>query len=276
MTRQFDIDARTVIRGSGPPLLLAHGIGGPAMLEPLANHLDPHFTLVIPTWPGYLPSDGRVRYDDGVYADFVRQVCDHFAARDKRFAGGWSAAGLSTGGRALLNHLIERENAFDHVVLIDAMGMNTFSFLFVLPFRLFARRAVRRMFTKPRRLERLLREEFNDADGPAADHAVSVMNELVADPTVRKNIIDAYTRVARRSFQWKTELRGIRTPTLILWGANDVTCPAYFAIELNNHLRNSRLEVLPNLRHHSVMEAPERYADRIIPFLSGVERYSPL
>ena len=276
MARQYDIDARTVIRGSGPPLLLAHGIGGPAMLVPLAEHLEPHFTLVIPTWPGYLPADGRVRYDDVAYADFVRQVRDHFAARDERFTGGWSAAGFSTGGRAILNHLIESERAFDRVVLIDTMGMNTFSFLFVLPFRLFARAAVRTVFTTPRRLERLVREEFRDANGPSADRAVATMNELVANPVVRENIVDAYARVGRRSFQWKTDLRGIRTPTLILWGANDVTCPAYFAVELNKHLRNSRLEVLPELRHHSVMEAPERFAERMIPFLSGVESYSPL
>lgn len=60
-------------------------------------------------------------------------------------------------------------------------------------------------------------------------------------------------------------------PTLILVGELDKTTPIAFAQYLNMHLKNSKMQIIPNAAHMSKMENPDAFNRALLEFLTPFE-----
>src|SRR3989442_10375155 len=106
--------------GSGPPLVLVHGLGSSAAvefyynLEPLAAH---HRVLAIDL-PGFGKSDKPVL--DYTIDLFVKAVRDVMACEGLERA---AVMGVSMGGRVALGLALESPDLVERLVLVDALGV---------------------------------------------------------------------------------------------------------------------------------------------------------
>src|SRR5437899_3776020 len=114
------INIHYVCGGSGPPLVLVHGLGSSAAvefyynLEPLAAH---HRVLAIDL-PGFGKSDKPVlKYTIDL---FVKAVRDLMASEGLERA---AVMGVSMGGRVALGLALDSPEMVERLVLVDALGV---------------------------------------------------------------------------------------------------------------------------------------------------------
>ena len=62
-------------------------------------------------------------------------------------------------------------------------------------------------------------------------------------------------------------LKDIVAPTAILWGAEDPFLPVSIGRRLHAEIRGSTLAVIPDARHFTPEEAPEKVADALTELL---------
>lgn len=103
---------RATVRGSGPPLLLPHGAGGPGIWDFMVGDLAESFQVIVPTFPVFRREDGLVRYSDQLYVDFLEDVRRHPGVEK------WPAVGVSVGARAVLDYDVRHERRVSRLVAI--------------------------------------------------------------------------------------------------------------------------------------------------------------
>ncbi|MDP9481299.1 MAG: alpha/beta fold hydrolase [Actinomycetota bacterium] len=64
------------------------------------------------------------------------------------------------------------------------------------------------------------------------------------------------------------ELPGLKMPTLVVWGTNDIVIPGYQAMAAVSRLENGRLVWIPNCGHLAQVERPDRFVAALGPFLA--------
>ena len=60
----------------------------------------------------------------------------------------------------------------------------------------------------------------------------------------------------------------INVPTVIIWGNKDKITPITDAYFINKNIKNSKLEILPDVSHHIRKEAPQLLVSKIISYLN--------
>jgi pimeloyl-ACP methyl ester carboxylesterase len=91
------------------------------------------------------------------------------------------------------------------------------------------------------------------------------MEQRKTDPRVRYGDYQVCDR-----FDLMQEIRGIKVPTLVLGGADDVVTPPKYAEYLQANIPGARLEILPDAGHVTYFEQPEAMAKALLSFLSGL------
>ena len=71
-------------------------------------------------------------------------------------------------------------------------------------------------------------------------------------------------------FDGREGLKRITCPTLIMVGEQDGATPVAMAEYLNQNIKNSKLHVLPGLKHFTAVEAPDRVGTLISDFLGSL------
>jgi pimeloyl-ACP methyl ester carboxylesterase len=51
----------------------------------------------------------------------------------------------------------------------------------------------------------------------------------------------------------------VTTPTLIIWGKNDLVTPIVFANQFSKHIKNSILQIIPGAGHYSFLDKPVEF-----------------
>ncbi len=67
------------------------------------------------------------------------------------------------------------------------------------------------------------------------------------------------------------ELEGLATPTLVVWGANDMVIPSYHATAAAARLKNCRVVHIPQCGHLPQVEQPEMFVTALTEFLADQE-----
>ncbi|WP_051791473.1 alpha/beta fold hydrolase [Amycolatopsis jejuensis] len=104
--------------GTGPPLLVLHGMAGPASVAPVAEHYAARYRVVIPVHPGW-EGTARPEWFTGVnaLADLYRDLLDDLDLAGVTVVGasfgGWVAAELA---------VRDRGQRISRLVLADAVG----------------------------------------------------------------------------------------------------------------------------------------------------------
>jgi 4,5:9,10-diseco-3-hydroxy-5,9,17-trioxoandrosta-1(10),2-diene-4-oate hydrolase len=266
--------------GSGPPLVLVHGLGSSAAvefyynLEPLAAH---HRVFAIDL-PGFGRSDKPVlEYTIDL---FVRAVSDLMACEGIERA---AVMGVSMGGRVALGLALDSPEKVERLVLVDALGVGAprrvlaYSILLTrglgeLTLRGTAR-ALRQMNPAVIRrfwgwyLKRPSRVGSIWSDERIANHGA-----LLATPEYRAAYLSALRSIAgmrqlRNGVVVDDRLPELRMPTLLIWGGHDHIFPASHAQAARDRIPNGRLEIFDDSGHTPQMEEPDRFNRLVLDFL---------
>jgi len=275
------INIHYVCGGSGPPLVLVHGLGSSAAvefyynLEPLAAH---HRVLAIDL-PGFGKSDKpMLKYTIDL---FVKAVRDLMACEGLERA---AVMGVSMGGRVALGLALDSPQLVERLVLVDALGVGPPRR--VLAYRILltrglgeltlrgTARALRQMNPATIRrfwgwyLRRPSRMETTWSDERIANHGT-----LLSSPEYRAAYLSAL-----RSIAGMTQLRGgvgvedrlseLRMPTLLIWGRHDHIFPASHAESAKDKLPRGKVVIFDDSGHTPQMEEPERFNRLVLDFLT--------
>jgi len=235
--------------GSGAPVLvLHHDIGSPERL-PFYDALAREFTVLVPSHPGYDKS-GRP-----AWLRHVRDVAAVYqwllAAQD---LGDVSVVGLGFGGwiAAEMASLAPRD--FRRLVLVGAMGI------------------------KPERGEiadqalvsyiDYVKLGFADLAAYAETFGAEPSTETLEQWDLNREMT---FRIAWKPYMYNPALPhllgGVRTPALVVWGADDRVVPLECGERFAKSLPAARLHVVEGAGHFVEMERPEELARLVVDFV---------
>jgi pimeloyl-ACP methyl ester carboxylesterase len=261
---------RYLTGGSGPPLVLVHGLLGYSFswrfnLEPLARR----FTVFAPDFPGaglsaYPPDcEGSLQKTAEVLQEFISSLgveeCDIIASSH----GGatalmWAAGGQNDHAPAARRMLLSAPvNPWSSTrrLLIPLLGSRGGA-------ALFRRCAPHLAFTHPYWLGRLYGE------------CRSISPETIAGYSAPLELPHGYDRALSLLRTWRADLLQLervlprmRVPTLLVWGTRDRAVLPSSAERLRSALHNARLVWLEGAGHLPYEECPEEFNRIALEFL---------
>jgi pimeloyl-ACP methyl ester carboxylesterase len=266
--------------GSGPPLVLVHGLGSSAAvefyynLEPLAAR---HRVFAIDL-PGFGRSDKPVlAYTMDL---FVRAVSDLMAceAIDRG-----AVMGVSMGGRVALGLALDSPEKVDRLVLVDALGVGaprrvlSYSILLTRGLGELALRGTARALRQMnpaviRRVWGWYLKRPGGMDSIWSDERIANHGTLLATPEYRAAYLSALRSLAgmrqlHDGVVVEDRLPELRMPTLLIWGRHDHIFPASHAQAAKGRIPNGRLEIFDDSGHTPQMEEPDRFNRLVLDFL---------
>jgi 4,5:9,10-diseco-3-hydroxy-5,9,17-trioxoandrosta-1(10),2-diene-4-oate hydrolase len=210
--------------GEGSAVVLLHGGGaGATGVSNYARNLDvlaEHFRVIVPDLPGYGASTKRIDHTDpfGDLAAAIGGLVDELGLERTHLIGN------SYGGAAALRLAIERPELVDRLVLMGPGGVGTTR---ALPTAGLNQLLGYYGGSGPSRekLTRFIREFLVHHPDDVPDHVIelryqaSIDPEVVANPPLRRP--SGLRTLWRMDFTRDSRLAGVRTPTLVIWGAED-------------------------------------------------------
>ena len=259
---------RYFVGGSGPPLVLVHGLGGAASnWAELAPILARRHRVILPDLPGHgrsapLPAAHGL----ASFADRVVLVAELEGALPA------PVLGHSLGGAVATRLTIRRPDAVERLVLFAACGLLDFPRW---------RRTGMAILRALRPAERYLaRNRLEVARRPRLKHVAfggwGAVRPDALSPAATLGFLQGTgdkvdTRTAREALfgeRCREELHGIRCPVLLVWGARDRLVPLEVGFEYARRLR-APLRTLPAAGHLLIGEYPTECAGLVEDFLGA-------
>lgn len=232
--------------GSGPPLILIHGLGGSSdwwrrNIEVLSERYQVSAVDLV----GF----GRNRF-------FLRRSSlplkfDEIAALlarwiESSFREPVHVVGNSMGGQIAIHLAASRPDLVRSLVLVDSTG---------IPFELQPAAHLANLMV-PR--------------GAWSFATVLARDLFRAGPT---SLAVAFTRLLRDDA--RALMQALRLPVLLLWGANDPLVPLSYGRQMLAQIPNARLRVIENAGHIPMWENPDAFHHELLAFLDEVEATQP-
>lgn len=235
--------------GTGEPLLILHrDVGNPGWL-PFYEQLAQRFTVYVPSHPGYDKSDRpewmrNVRDMAIVYQWLLKDLkLDSLVLVGLGF-GGWIAAEMAT----MCHHQLKR------LVLVGAMGIQPTRGEILDQFLLYTTDYLKAGFYDQHKLDELYGRE------PDIDQLETW--EINREMT---------TRIAWKPYMFNQSLplliRGVETPTLIVWGKEDRIVPVNCGERYMQALPRAQFVVLNQCGHFVEVEKPAELAKLVMEFI---------
>jgi pimeloyl-ACP methyl ester carboxylesterase len=255
------IDTFYLDAGSGPPVILLHGLGASnASMLPTLIGLSRTYRVLAPDLPGFGDTDKpRASYDPGFFSRWLVAFMDRLGIARAHLVGN------SMGGRVALELGLSHSSRVGRLVLFaPSLAFRKYRQaaplvrllspeMGVLPLpllRAYVRRSVHSLFVRP---ERLL-PSFYDS---ATDEFVRVF----ASPRGRVALFAAarqiYLETPFGPGGFWTRLPELRVPSLFVWGDGDRLVPAAFARHVRAALPLAHSVVLQESGHIPQFEHPE-------------------
>ena len=243
--------------GSGKPLILLHGFGADKDSFTLVSRwLTPYYRVIAPDLPGFGESTHRLD-SDYHYAAQARRLHDFVQAVAPGHA---DLAGSSMGGGIAMTYAALYPAQVDSLWLLDAAGI-----VEAPPSQL--AKIIATTGHNPLILERqgdfaqLMR--FTMSNPPYLPQAVTrvLARERIANQVLERK---AFQQIATDSISGM--IRGLPTPTLIVWGAEDRALSVDTVPILRSLLPNSTAVVMPHVGHLPMIEQPQQAAQDYLRF----------
>ena len=251
------IRTRYRIEGSGPDLVLIHGVSDRLeSWDGIVERLEDRYRLIRYDLRGHGETDkpvGPYSLDD--FADDLAELTTYL--RLERF----HLAGYSLGGLIAQRFSLRNMFRIDHLVLLSTV-------------------AGRNEVEKARVEERLRAVEQGDLD----THFEKSIARWFTDDFIRRNpdLVKRYSaqnsggdqagvRAAYRvlcTSDLIDELPKLKVPTLIVTGEHDIGSNPRMANNMHKAIAGSRMTILPHLKHSILIEAPETFAGLVADFLA--------
>jgi pimeloyl-ACP methyl ester carboxylesterase len=239
-------------RGSGRPLLVLHGAGGPRPDAPFIDLLAQHGRVIAPTHPGFADAPLPAWFDSVddlayLYLDLLEALDLHDALVVGFSMGGWTACEIA----------IKCTHRIAGLVLVDAVGIKVGDR---------ETRDIADIFATP--AAELTRLAYHDvANAPDVLALSDEQLELVAR-----------SRAASAMYLWepyahnpklRRRLRRIDVPALVLWGESDgLVTPAY-GRAFADAIPNAEFQLIRAAGHVPQLEQPQALADHVNQFSSA-------
>ena len=266
------IDTFFVEAGTGPPIVLLHGLGATnaSMLPTLAD-LSHDYRVLAPDVPGFGESAKPMRTYDPPF--FARWLHDFMNATGVERA---TLIGNSMGGRIAIEMALRHPGRVDRLVLFaPSLAFRRFRF-----FQPVVRLVAAELGVLPVPLPRwaalaTLRYMFADPDRLPPTWYDAAMDEFLRVFSTTRGRI-AFFSAARQIYLEEAEgpggfwqrLPALRTPALFLWGDEDPLVPASFARHVQAALPDAMSIILPSCGHVPQFEHPARTHRLVRDFLA--------
>ena len=260
---------RYFVGGSGPPIVLVHGLGGMASNWRLvAPELAAERRVIVPELPGHggsAPLEEAQNIDP--YADAVLAVAD----AEDAVPAPW--VGHSLGGLVGLRAAVRRPDAITGLVLAAGAGISsatrigeaTVTLLGVVqPGRLIGRRA--RSVSRSELGRKLAFGWWGVAD-PAGFDPEMAEAFLLGPPKHTDTVSAGRALIASDP---RSDLDRVGCPCLCLWGARDNWVPLKDGMEYARRLR-APLRTIADCGHLLIGERPDAVVSAVRDFVAGVD-----
>lgn len=260
------VKLRYVRRGSGPPVVLLHGIASSVYTwkEVLPVLAADHDVLALDL-PGFGGSDIPDRFELALYPRLVLGLLERLGLPRV------SVAGNSLGGAIAVMLAAERPQAVDRLVLIDAAGFNLDPRDRPWILRVAGRHGLADVIEALPALRRPmlrlgLRQVFHDEAfvTPERLHEYAVP---LARPGATRFVQAVLS--SSGSVPFGEIVRSVRAPTLVLWGEQDRWIPPRDAARFAQAIHGARVVTLSGCGHVPQEECPPAVLTHLRPFLSA-------
>jgi pimeloyl-ACP methyl ester carboxylesterase len=261
--------------GSGPALLLLHGIGDSSDgWEPLMADLATRFTVIAPDLLGHGRSaKPRADYSVAAYANGMRDLLD---VLDVEAA---TVVGHSLGGGVAAQFAYQYPERCERLILVASGGVGPevhpalraatvpLAEIALLPLQLPISRLGARIALE------VLRRSGSDLGRDAAD--LQRVLQGMPDGASR----GAFARTLRSVVDWRGQVVTMRDrayltaeiPILLIWGAHDAIIPVEHARLAHEAMPTARLEIFAEAGHFPHHADPERFVQCVHDFVGTTE-----
>ena len=238
--------------GSGPPLVLVHGVGGDAdqWCFCLAAFSAKHRVIAVDL-PGFGRSDKPAM--DYRIAHFV----DALAALVKSL--GLPPAhllGHSLGGWIVASYALARPQDVRSLILNDAVGLDEGASPLPVDLHLTTRENLRKAF-----------EAMFFDQGKVSDALVDLAYGLHRSRGDAPTIDSVLRTLAAPDEKLDGRLASIRVPALLVWGEDDRIAPLAMAEAFRRGLPDAGLATIARCGHLPCIEQPEAFGESVVRFL---------
>lgn len=253
--------------GSGPPILLLHGLGANGEYwSDVAPALSSSFRLWIPDLLGHgFSARPPLRYRLADYDLWLENLLEHLAPREPL-----TLMGNSLGGLLCARYALHHPQRTDRLVLVSAAGLTRPA----VPWRT-------RLLYLPQLLQRRHQTATRDPQRYVPFLVRGVVARREAAPHIARLIVagspeegpsgSVFTRTARAllspSASLWNRLEELHLPTLLLWGDQDPMFPLALAQNALSRLPRASLAVVSGSGHLPMLEDPEGFLAVLMPWL---------
>jgi pimeloyl-ACP methyl ester carboxylesterase len=237
--------------GSGPAMVFLHGAGGAHAWAPYMERLAEHYTLYVPSHPGFGRSDTPLWLDGmGDLAYFYLEYLEGLDADRIHLVGN------SLGGWLALELAVRSPAKIETLTLVCAAGIHVAGVPKGDIFLWDADERVRNTFYDQALAEARLAQvpSPEDADIALKNHFTTAKlswNPRFYNPELQK---------------W---LHRIRVPTLVLWGDSDRIFPLPYGEAMHRLIPGSKLAVIPQCGHLPHQEKLDQFMAEVTAFTNG-------
>jgi pimeloyl-ACP methyl ester carboxylesterase len=276
--RTISVDGNRIayqVAGNGPVLLLVHGMAGSSLTwRHVMPTLAERFTVLAPDLLGQGRSDKpRGDYSLGAHANTLRDLLD---------ALGYERAtviGQSLGGGVVMQFAYQFLERCERLVLVDSGGLGREVTFYLRMLTVPGFESVLPVFCAPRLRD--LGDRIATWLGRAGVRSTPARQEIwrsyasLADAASRRAFFRSLREVVDFSGQAVSALnrlyRAAQLPTLIVWGARDPFIPVSHALAAHEAIPGSRLEIFEGVGHYPHCEAPGRFVEVLVDFITSTE-----
>ena len=232
--------------GEGETLLLLHGLfGALSNFKDLIEHFKKEYKVIVPILPLFTLDIFHTTV--GGLEKFVQKFIE---AKD---LNNIHLLGNSLGGHVALVHVLKHPQKIKSLILTGSSGLFENGMGDSYPRRgdkEYIRKKTEVTFYDPA----MATDELVDEVFEITNNRIKVIKILaLAKSAIRNNLAD--------------ELHKIKTPTLLIWGNNDIITPPFVAKEFNKLIPNSELHIIDHCGHAPMMEVPNEFNEVLTTYL---------
>ncbi|MGI9065883.1 MAG: alpha/beta fold hydrolase [Pyrinomonadaceae bacterium] len=243
--------------GSGPTVILLHGLGGSTQNWALnISVLAQKFRVIVPDQIGFGKSDKPfINYRIGTYVDYLDQFCKQLKIERA------SLVGNSMGGWIAAAYAIAFPDRVERLVLVDAAG-----------------------YAPPANFDHRILYGLNPSTREGMKQVAAkvfysklFVSDLLIDQALAFRITagDGYTinsmieSIIRGEDFLDNRVKSIKQPTLVLWGREDGLTPLADGERFKKEIPNSTLLVIEQCGHIPQFEKAAEFNAAVLKFLQG-------
>jgi 2-hydroxy-6-oxonona-2,4-dienedioate hydrolase len=248
--------------GRGEPIVLLHGTGGEGArwMPTIQGLAAANFRVIAIDQIGFGQSDKPLTiYHSGVFAGFLSQFMKTIGVPKAAIIGQSMGAGVA------LYLAVHHPEMVDRLVLVDGGGYRSAGE---------AQAAAPNWHNRQIANAGTLEESREYLERLYFDHS------FVTDKLVEQNLIlrlrSAYTTESMQTASERglggvteDEVRGIKAPTLLIWGMNDPLSSVANADKLNVAIKNSRKILFEKAGHYPFLEHADKFNQAVLEFLKS-------